>query len=508
MKCLLKNIQILNLITGITVQFFTALSGLVVPNLILNTYGSVLNGLVSTITQMMAYLSIVEMGIASASLVSLYKPMADNDHQRASAIFSAIDRFYQRIAAIFAIGSILCGILAMFFIKDDIPVSTIWFVVVALAGTNFVSYCFLSKYKVLLQADDKLYIINMTHIAGIMVQFILSILVIRSNANIALVKSVIVLTNLIEYLILFCYCRKRLPKITLRVSPAYDAIHQRKDVLVHQLLYLVLNNTDVLLLTIFTPSLVYVSIYTIYNMISTLIHNIVNTVIGMFSAEMGRSYALGRFDEVRGLLNKYEVVYDIALFGLYLSMAILIMPFISIYTKGITDAEYYDPIIGLLFSIYGITRMLRMPYFELTFSAGHFKQTKIQAVIEALTNLIVSIILLPTLGIAGVLIGSIVGEIYRTIHSYYYCYKSLLHFDWTRSLILGIANFSLFGGIYILMSRVRYTIVYSYLDFFALAVRSGLMIFISVILLNLASVKLYSKCKEAKGVMIDEWDSE
>lgn len=51
------NSRLYNLITGLLCQFLSAVSGLILPNLVLRTYGSVLNGLVSTITQMMAYLS-------------------------------------------------------------------------------------------------------------------------------------------------------------------------------------------------------------------------------------------------------------------------------------------------------------------------------------------------------------------------------------------------------------------------------------------------------------------
>lgn len=208
MEIYLKNVRLLNLVTGISCQIAIAVSGLILPNLILNKYGSVLYGLVSTIAQMLAYLSLVEMGIASASLVSLYKPMAQGNYDEASHILSAVNNFYKRIALIFSVGSIGCGILAIFIIKDDIPITTIWFVVIVLAGNNFVSYWLLNKYKVILQADDKLYVVNITHMIGVIVQFLLSILVINYNINIAFVKAVIIITSILEWLILLSYCRK------------------------------------------------------------------------------------------------------------------------------------------------------------------------------------------------------------------------------------------------------------------------------------------------------------
>lgn len=495
MRNLKNNVRALNLVSGIGCQIVAAISGLILPNMILNKYGSVLYGLVSTITQMIAYLSLVEMGITSASLVSLYKPMANKRYDEASFIMSAVNKFYQRIALLFSIGVIGCGILAILIIKDDIPISIICLVVFVLASNNFVSYWLLSKYKVLLQSDDKLYVINIAHLIGIILQFALSIISINLSDNIAVVKSAIVFANFIEWLLLLKYCNKYLPDIRLDVKPAYDAIKQRKDILVHQVLALILNNTDILLLTIFSPSLSYVSIYAIYGMVSSLLQNIVNCFVGMFSAKMGQLYANGFYDEVRKLLNKYELVYDIALNTIYISMAILIMPFISIYTKKVIDTNYYLPVVGLLFSIYGITRMLRLPYTEITFAAGHFKETKVQAIIEASINLAVSIILLPVYGISGVLLGSVLGEVYRTIHSYIYCYKKLINFDWIRSAILCAANCMLFCFIYCLMKNYRAIIILSYLDFFVLAIKVTLINTALVILVNVIFDNIYRHIK-------------
>jgi hypothetical protein len=491
MKKYCHNVRLLNLISGIAMQGFTAISGLILPNLILRTYGSVLNGLLSIITQLMSYLSIVEMGIASASLVSLYKPMAEKDYYRASAIFSAVNKFYQRIAVIFTIGSIGCGFIAMFINKDDISTANIWFITASLAGTNFISYWLLNKYKVLLQSDDKLFIVHSAHIIGIILQFLFSLFVIRWNANISLVKAVVILTNLVEWFLLLSYKKTHLSGVTLREKPAFDSIHQHNDILIHQVLYLVLNHTDVLLLTVFSPSLIYVSIYSIYNMVMTLIHNLANAVIGMFSSRMGQTYSVGDIKAVRAILKKYEIIYNIALFSLYLSMAILIMPFITIYTKGIKDADYYLPLVGLLFSIYGIIRMFRSPYSELISSAGHFKETKNQAVIEVLINLIVSIALLPSMGIPGVLLGSIAGEVYRTIHTYIYCYKKLLVFDWFRSLIFAVINIGVFVVIYNITHNIQSKSIQSYAEFFILAIIVFTGNFVFIFVLNYFSLSIY-----------------
>ena len=479
-----KQVRLLNLISGLLCQGLVAVSGLIIPNLILTTYGSVLNGLLATVTQILAYLSFVEMGLYSAALVSLYKPMAIKDYKTASSILAAVSIFYRKIAILFTVGVLICACIVPQIIKDDIPITTILLVLASLAGINIFNYLFLAIHKVVLQADDKVFVINFVHCIGIIVQFISSIAVIYNDINIAGVKAVIILANMVELMLLVIYIKKYLPQLTSSVEPQNGAIRQRKDILVHQISSLVLNNTDVILLMMFMPSLSYVSVYSIYAMVLLLVQNIVNTVISMYSSQAAQFYATGNYLNLYSLLKKYEIVFYIALFFCFSSMDILIMPFISIYTKEVTDAVYYIPIIGLLFSIYGIARMYRMPFSELTCAAGRYKETKIQAVNEAGINLVLSVALVQNLGIVGVLFGSIAGEVYRTIHTFVYCHKEIIPIFWKRSTLFGIINSGVFVLLHSIMDSFRIYRPIAYTEFFYLTLEVSLVILMTYISVN------------------------
>ena len=473
-----------NLISGLICQALVAISGLIIPNLILTTYGSVLNGLLATVTQLLAYLSLIESGLYAASLVSMYKPMAMKNYAFASSVLVSTRNFYRKISIWFAVGAFACSFVLPMLIKDDIPLTTILLVLTSLVGVSISNYLFLATYKVALQADDKLYIINIVHIVGIIVQFALSLLVIKFNINIAAVKGVIMASNMFEWLCLAMYMQKRLPEITFDAPPRNDALHQRKDLLVHQILSLVLNNTDVVLLTVFMPSLIYVSVYSIYAMVLLLVQNIVNTVSSMYSSKVGQLYATGNYHQLYGIIKKYEIHFYLALFIAFSSMDILIMPFVSIYTRGISDAMYYVPVIGILFSIYGITRMYRTPFSDLTNSAGRFKETKIQAVNEAGINLVLSIVLVQKYGIVGVLLGSIAGEVYRTIHTFIYCHKKIIQIFWMRSMWFGILNSFIFFALHYLMCDFRVYQPDTYLDFLIISIKVTLIISMLYLIAN------------------------
>ena len=72
----MKKRVILNIACTALCQLMTLISGLIVPRLILSTFGSEANGLVSSLTQFLNYISLVEGGIGSVVLTALYSPLA------------------------------------------------------------------------------------------------------------------------------------------------------------------------------------------------------------------------------------------------------------------------------------------------------------------------------------------------------------------------------------------------------------------------------------------------
>lgn len=451
----IKSHSLQNFLSGVIYQFCVAVSGIILPRLIITHYGSVLNGLISTVTQMVAYLAIVEMGLASASLVALYEPMAKRDYEAASHIVATINKFYHQVAILFSIGTLVGGLLLPIFISDDIPVYTVWMVIAAVSGINLVTYMFLGKYRAILQSDNRLYVSNYVRCIGVALQLLLGILVIRIDWNIAFIKFAAVFTGCIEASLLSAYIRKVFPEIDSDVEPMAGTIKQRKDILVHQISALVLNNTDVLLLTLFGSTLALVSVYSVYNMVMVLLFNVIASFMSARSAAFARLYVLNNIEELRKKVYMFEKWFLIVVFGLYSCMAVLVMPFVRLYTSGVNDANYDLPVVGVLFSILGICRVLRGSYSEIISAAGKFKETRIQAINSTWINMVISLLLISQFQIPGILIGSIIAEAYRTIHCMFYFYNQIFRFPWKTSLVRIIANSILFLIVYIASEGVR-----------------------------------------------------
>ena len=90
-----------NSITTALLQVVTMIAGFITPRFMLTAYGSEINGLVSSILQFISYFNLVEAGLSSAAVFSLYKPIADHDHGRINSIVAAAKHFYIKSGFIF-----------------------------------------------------------------------------------------------------------------------------------------------------------------------------------------------------------------------------------------------------------------------------------------------------------------------------------------------------------------------------------------------------------------------
>ena len=105
----------------------------------------------------------------------------------------------------------------------------------------------------------------------------------------------------------------------------------------------------------------------------------------------------------------------------------LITPFVMIYTKGVTDTNYYEPIFGIILLSAELICCFREPALKLAYGAGKFKDLRKAAFLEAGINIVTSIILVPFLGITGVAIGTLIAMVFYTFWQYYYIHNHLIN---------------------------------------------------------------------------------
>src|SRR5690554_48695 len=122
-----------NNLSAILLQSMILLFGLITPRLMINLYGSELNGLVSSSKQIISYLKYLELGISSALVYMLYKPIAYKDYNEINPLVSRAKTEYNKIGFGYFIGAILISALYPLLLKSSFNYLFI-FIVILIIG--------------------------------------------------------------------------------------------------------------------------------------------------------------------------------------------------------------------------------------------------------------------------------------------------------------------------------------------------------------------------------------
>lgn len=431
-----------NLIIGILSQVIALVLGIIVPKLVLTNYGSEINGLLSSVTNIYAYIAIVEAGVAAASCQALYKPIVENNRAQANSILSATNKYYHKTGIIYLGLILLFSIIYPLLIKTDIPFFTIILVILFNGLGNVVNYFFHGKFLILLKADGKNFVRTGLETFTNVFKQVAKIVLISLGYNVILVQFVAMLASFAQMIYITYYIKKHYSWIDLSVKPNTAAISQSKNVFVHEINYLVTSNVDTVILTIFT-TLKTVSVYSLYNLLFNTVNRLLRTIRDSLEFKIAHAFHKDKKIFI-DMFQAFEVYYITFTFALFSITNFFILPFLSIYTKGVTDINYIVHHLPMLFVLINLLSAGRYPSDAMIHISGHFKATQKSAVIETVINVVFSIILVNFWGIAGALLGTIISSLYRTNYLILYVNKKIIGRSPKTTYFCWIINFATF----------------------------------------------------------------
>ena len=413
-----------NIISSLMQQIITIVCGLILPRVIIGNYGSNVNGLISSITQFLYYISLLEAGIGPVIKSVLYKPIADKDKNTIEKILKASQKFFNVIAYIFIGYLIVLSFIYPYFVKDEFST---WYTVsllIIISISTFAEYFFGMVYKLYLQAEQKTYITANIQSITTILNTICSVFLIKFGASIQIVKLISSFIFVFRPILQNIYVKKHYNIKLNEVKDDYK-LKQKWDGLAQHIAAVIHGNTDVTLLTIFSTT-AEISVYTVYYYIINGIKNVVQAFTGGIDASFGDMYVRNEKEHLRESYKVYELFYYTIITIVFSCTIVMIVPFIQVYTLGITDVNYYRPVFAYLLVLAEYAWAIRLPYSSITLAVGHFKQTQKGAWVEALSNIIISIILVGKYGIIGVTIGTLFAMTIRTIEFVYHTSKYIL----------------------------------------------------------------------------------
>ena len=420
-----------NSVFSLLLQTVSIVCGVILPRLILSHYGSAVNAACGSITQFLGYIVLFEAGVGGVVRAALYKPLASNDASAVSAILRATDIFFRKIAWLFVGFAVALACVYPFFVREHFDFLYTSTLVLIIAGSTFVQYYFGMSRQVLLQADQRRYITSVLQIISIILNTVLAVVLIRLGCSIHVVKLGTTIAYAVRPFLLRLYVQKKY-KPDVRALPDNTAIRQRWDGLGQHAAFFLHTNTDVVVLTLFSGVLrnlpfTDVSVYTIYYGVVSGVEKIVVAFSSGMEAAFGNMLANRETDALQRNFRVYEFFSFTLTTILFTCAGLLILPFIGVYTRGVTDADYHRPLFAVLLTLAEAVYCIRIPYNNVTFAAGHYRQTRNAAFLEAGVNIVGSIVLVIPFGLCGVAIATLLAMTVRTVHFAVYLSKNILH---------------------------------------------------------------------------------
>ena len=403
----------LNTATSLILQVTTIICGFILPRLILQNFGSDVNGLVNSITQFLSIVAFLELGVGSVVQSALYRPLAEKNSIEISKIYVSANKFFRVIASILAF--YIVGLIVLFPQLSSNKYDFIFTATLigAMSINSFAQYYFGVVDKLILTADQRGYIQYLSQICALIINTIACVILINLGANIQIIKLTTSIIFLIRPIVIRFIVNKYY-SIDKHVTYDEEPIQQKWNGVAQHIAAVVLDGTDVIVLTVFA-TLSEVSIYSIYNLVVYGVKQLFTSMTSGVQALAGELLARKEYDELNHLFSKIEWGIHTGVIFVFGCTASLIVPFVQVYTMGVNDANYTVPLFALLITIANAMHCLRLPYNMMILAGGHYKQTQSNYIIAAIMNITISIVMVYEVGLIGVAIGTICAMLYQTL---------------------------------------------------------------------------------------------
>ncbi|MCQ2094818.1 MAG: sugar transporter [Bacteroidaceae bacterium] len=418
----------------------------------LQTLGASFIGLTGTLQNLLTYLNLAELGIATAIGYVLYKPLFEKDYEKINEIISVFGYLYRWIGQIILIaGIILSAFIPLIFPNTKFELPLIYFAFYSFLASSLIGY-FLNYKQTLLGADQRNFVVTAYFQGGNIVKVIIQMVSAYYTGSYYLWVAIELFFGIIYSIILNWKINQVYPwlkseiKEGKRLFKKYpEVIRYTKQLFVQQISAIVQWHT-VPFLTYAFASLSTVAFYGNYTIITDKLSQFVNTFIGSTSAGVGNLIAEGNKEKIINvfweLLSVRYFIGGVISFCIYM----LIEPFINLWL----GEEYILPQIVLILIVINVfISYTRDGVIQFLYGYGLFRDVW-AAIAEIIINLSVACICGHFWGLPGVLLGGIVSQIlivgiWKPYFLYTYGFKQNVYHYWVKLfLIIGVTIFPMF----------------------------------------------------------------
>lgn len=421
---------LLNVTMSAILQIVTIVTGFISPRLMLQYFGSEINGLTSSITQYISYITLVEAGLGNAAVYALYKPLATGDIGQRDAVVSAARISYRNTGFIFTGMAVLLALFYPYLAGASVLSYTQTSILVLILCLNGVlNFFVMAKYRAVLTADQCNYCISIVSAIQLVLHTVVIMITVHifsgNPGNVIYVRGLAVLTIFLSAFILSRIVKKKYKGINYYAQPDKKAMSKRNDAMFMQIMGVIQSGAPAIIITS-TLGLETVSVYSVYNMVVGSMSTCIDVFTSGLAASFGNIKVLGDENLLKKTNEQFRVVIFFIMSVLYSTMMVMLLSFVKLYTGGVTDIEYVIPAFSILITIYGILRAVRGPYGMLVYSMGKYREVNPWLAIEAAIAVVGGALFSKLWGLVGIALALVMAEAFMLIVMMWFTPKYLL----------------------------------------------------------------------------------
>lgn len=402
---------IINSGMNVVTFIFTFIPQLIIRRLFLEILGDDLLGLNSLYTNIIGWLSIVELGVGTAIIFSLYKPFAEKDYPRVRAYLKFYQKFYLSVGLIvLGSGILLTPFLGVFIDNQSVNMTDARLGFILSIVNSFITYLFSSRLCVLNVAQEG-YIVTLGTTLAKLVIFLIQWIVLAFYPDFVLFIGIQIIVNLVFYIILNSYTIKRYKWVN---SGEEKLDNEEKTLLLknvramfmHKIGWVFVFSTDSLVISKFV-GLASLAKYTNYNTVISAVQRLISSALQGVTASIG-NMLVERDHTYASVIHKkiFFLNFWITSFATIVLYNTL-NQFIGLWIgkEYLLDHLTYSV---LLMNLYFY--LMRGSIEKFKEASGSYIQDRYAPLVEGLVNLISSLILVKYFGLAGVFIGTMISN--------------------------------------------------------------------------------------------------
>ena len=404
--------SIKNIIYAVIGQFFGIAISFITRTFFIRHLGAEFLGIDGLFTNVLSVLSLAELGVGTAIIFSLYKPLAKNDVEAVKSLMALFKKAYTIIGGtVLLLGTILTIFLALIFPEiSDVPNIRVFFAL--FVANSGISYFYAYKRSLII-ADQKRYIATQYRYVTFFLVSAFQIALLAATSSYIMFLTAQLISTFIENILISIKANKLYPflldkNIEKLSKEEKDTISKNvRAIVMHKIGNVVVNGTKSILLSRMI-SVIAVGIYSNYFLITNALNAVISLFLQSVTASIGN---LGASEEED---KKIQVFYSLNLivywiFGLSsICLFFMFNHFIEIWIgREFLFDNYIVAVIVINFYLTGMRRSI-LTYRD---ALGLYWHERHKPILESLVNIAASILLGMRFGTLGIFIGTTVSNL-------------------------------------------------------------------------------------------------